>query len=188
MELKLVKNMSCRLAARGKWGNLAAAWMGLSFFLRMVFYFGLTNFNDLGASELIFRVTLPLLISVAFILVLKIKALGIPLAAGVLSVLFAVNYFLAENMSLGGVVSGILVLALSGMILAAVLGYIPQRKWLLWAAVGVLAFRLIFVDLLGYILPLGELKLFAYIPLASNASGAAALSSLSAALRLRKAE
>ena len=188
MELKLAKNMSCRLAARGKWGNLAAAWMGLSFFLRMVFYFGLTNFNDLGATELIFRVALPLLISVAFILVLKIKALGNALTAGILSVLFAVNYFLAENMSLGGVVSGILVLALAGLILAAVLGYIPQRKWLLWAAVGVLAFRLIFVDLLGYILPLGELKLFAYIPLASNACGVAALSSLAAALRLRRAE
>ena len=158
MELKFEKSMSCRLAARGKWGNLAAAWMGLSFFLRMVFYFGLTNFNDLGATELIFRVALPLLISVAFILVLKIKALSIPLAAGILSVLFAVNYFLAENMRFGGVVSGILVL------------------------------RLIFVDLLGYILPLTELKLFAYIPLASNACGVAALSSLAAALRLRKAE
>ena len=103
MELKLAKNMSCRLAARGHWGSLAAAWMGLSFFLRMVFYFGLTNFNDLGATELIFRVALPLLISVAFILVLKIKALGNALTAGILSVLFAVNYFLAENMSLGGV-------------------------------------------------------------------------------------
>ena len=188
MELKLAKNMSCRLAARGHWGSLAAAWMGLSFFLRMVFYFGLTNFNDLGATELIFRVTLPLLISVAFILVLKIKDLGKPLFAAGLAVAFGVNYFLAENMSFGGVVSGILVLALAGMILAAVLGYIPQRKWLLWTAVGVLAFRLIFVDLLGYILPLGELRLFAYIPLASNACGVAALSSLAAALRLRKAE
>ena len=186
MELKLAKNMSCRLAARGKWGNLAAAWMGLSFFLRMVFYFGLTNFNDLGASELIFRVALPLLISVAFILVLKINALGIPLAAGVLSVLFAVNYFLAENMSLGGVVSGILVLALAGLILAAVLGYVPQRKWLLWAAVGVLAFRLIFVDLLGYILPLSEIRPFAYIPMASNGCGLIAICYLACALRLRK--
>ena len=188
MELKLEKNMSCRLAARGRWGNLAAAWMGLSFFLRMVFYFGLTNFNDLGASELIFRVTLPLLISVAFILVLKIKALGDPRIAAGQALAFGINYFLAENMSFGGIVSGILVLALAGLILAAVLGYVPERKWLLWASAGVLAFRLIFVDLLGYILPLGELKLFAYIPLASNACGVAALSSLSAALRLRKAE
>ena len=188
MELKFEKNMSCRLAARGHWGNLAAAWMGLSFFLRMVWYFGLTNFNDLLPSELIFRVALPLLISVAFILVLKIKVLSKPMAAAVLAVLYAVNYFLAENMNAGGIISGILVLALSGMILAAVLGYIPQRKWLLWAAVAVLVFRLIFVDLLGYILPLSELKVFAYIPLASNACGVAAVSSLCAALRLRRAE
>ena len=52
MELKFEKNMSCRLASRGKWGSLAAAWMGLSFFLRMVWYFGLMNFNDLAGGEI----------------------------------------------------------------------------------------------------------------------------------------
>ena len=188
MELKFAKNMSCRLASRGKWGNLAAAWMGLSFFLRMVWYFGLMNFNDLAGSEIALRVVIPLLLSVCFILMLKIKAFGLPLAAGVMAVVCAVTYFFCETMTLAGVLSGILLLATAGMILAAVLGYIPERKWLIWAALATAGFRLIFVDLLGYILPLSELKPFAYIPFASNACGLIAVCYLCPALRLRKAE
>ena len=188
MELKFKKTMSCRLASRGKWGNLAAAWMGLSFFLRMVWYFGLMNFNDLSGAEIALRVVLPLLISVGFILMMKIKAFSLPLASGITAVVYAVSYFFCETMTLGGILSGILLLATSGLILAAVLGYVPERKWLIWAGVVTLIFRLLFVDLLGYILPLSELKLFAYIPMASNGAGLIAICFLCSALRLRKAE
>lgn len=186
MELKFEKNMSCRLASRGKWGNLAAAWMGLSFFLRMVWYFGLMNFHDLAGGEIAMRVVIPLLISVGFILMLKIKAFGLPLVAGGTAVVYAVSYFFCENMNLGGVLSGILLLATAGLILAAVLGYVPERKCLIWVALVTVAFRLIFVDLLGYILPLSELKPFAYIPMASNGCGLIAICFLACALRLRK--
>ena len=68
------------------------------------------------------------------------------------------------------------------------LGYIPQRKWLLWAGAAALAVRLLLVDLFGYLLPLSELDLVAYIPKAANLFGTAAIASLCAALRLRKAE
>lgn len=188
MELKFEKTMSCRLAARGKWGNLAAAWMGLSFFLRMVYYFGLMNFNDLPGSEIAFRVALPLLVSVAFILMLKVRVLGDPRIAGGVVCLFAVNYFLAEAMSFGGVVSGILVLGCAVLILLASLGYVPERKWLIWAGLVSLIFRVVIVDLFGYILPLSELRLAAYIPMASNMCGVIAVSFLCSAMRLRKGE
>ena len=72
------------------------------------------------------------------------------------------------------------------LILAAVLGYVPERKWLIWAALVTAGFRLLFVDLLGYILPLSELKPFAYIPQASNGCGLIAICFLACALRLRK--
>ena len=188
MELKFEKTMSCRLAARGKWGNLAAAWMGLSFFLRMVYYFGLRNFNDLEGFEIGFRVVLPLIVSVAFILMLKVRMLGDPRAAGGLACLFAVNYFLAEDMSFGGVVSALLVLVCAVLILLAALGYVPERKWLIWAGLASTLFRVLFVDLFGYILPLTELKLFAYIPMASNLCGVIAVSFLCSSMRLRKGE
>ena len=50
------------------------------------------------------------------------------------------------------------------------------------------AFRLLFVDVFGHILPLTELKLIAYIPRASNLFGVFSLASLCAALELKKAE
>ena len=188
MELKLSKTMQCRLDTKSKFGIWAAAWMGLSFFLRMVYYFGLMNLKDVPGGEIAFSVVLPLIISVAFILMLKLPMLNYPIAAGALAVAFAVNYFFMEQMNVGGVLSGILVLAVAGMILAAVLGYIPERKWLLWAAAAALGFRVLFVDLFGYILPLTELNLVTYIPRASNLFGTAAVCCLCAALELKKAE
>ena len=188
MELKFEKNTVCRLAAKGKWGSGAAAWMGLSFFLRMVYYFGFQNLNDVPGGEIACSVVLPLILSAAFILVLKIQKFTYPIAAAGLSVAAAANYFLCERMDFGGVISGICVLALAGLILAAVLGYIPERKWLLWTAIAALAVRVVFVDVFGYILPLNELNLIAYIPKASNLFCVASLSSLAAALRLRVAE
>ena len=52
----------------------------------------------------------------------------------------------------------------------------------------VVAFRLLFVDVFGHILPLSELKLIAYIPRASNLFGVFSLASLCAALELKKTE
>ena len=187
MELKFKKTKTCRVAARGKWGNAAAAWMGLSFFLRMVYYFGLMNLNDVPGFEVAFCVVFPLAISVAFILMLKLHRLAHPLAAAGLALAFSVNYFFAERMTFGGVISGLVTLAAAGLILATVLGYMSQRKWLLWAGLAVLAARLLLVDVFGYLLPLTELDLVAYIPKASNLFGTAAIAFLCASLRLKKA-
>ena len=188
MELKLSKSMTCRLAAGDKWAEKAAAWMGLSFFLRMVYYFGFRNLKDVPGFEIAFSVVLPLAVSVAFILMLKLPKLSHPVAAASLSLAYGVNYFFAEQMNFGGVFSGILVLALGGLILAAVLGYVPERKWLLWTGAAVLGVRVLFVDLFGYVLPLSELKLIAYVPKAANLFGVAAIACLGAALELEKAE
>lgn len=182
MEQKQSKKPACRLAADQKWSERAASWMGLSFFLRMVHYFALVNLNDVPVMELIFSVILPLIVSVVFILVLKLPKLTNPIAAGVLCVVFGVDYFLAEQMNLGGILSGILVLGMAALILAAVLGYIPECNWLLWGAVAALAFRVLFVDLIGYILPLSEFRILAWVPRASNLFGVAAVACICAAL------
>ena len=191
MELKLSKTTPCSLEPEGKWSHRAAAWMGLAFFLRMVYYFGFKNLTDIPGGEVFLSVVLPLIISVAFILVLKLPKLPMlnyPITVASLSLAVAVNYFFMERLNFGGVLSGLLILAVAGGILAAVLGYIPERKWLLWTGMAVIAFRLLFVDVIGYILPLSELKLIAYIPRASNLFGVFSLASLCAALELKKAE
>ena len=188
MKLQFEKTMTCRLAARGKWGNAAAAWMGLSFFLRMVHYFGLKNLRDLPGMEIFFSVVLALAISAGFILMLKLPMLSHPLAAAGLTAGFAVNYFLTEQMNFGGIVSAIAVLAMAGMILAAVLGYIPERKWLLWTGLGALGIRMLFVDLFGWILPLLKLRFAGAVSTVSNLFGVLAIAALCAALRLKKAK
>ena len=191
MELKLSKSTPCTLDLEDKWSHRAAAWMGLAFFLRMVYYFGLKNLNDVPGGEVFLSVVLPLIISVAFILVLKLPKLPMlnyPITVASLSLAVAVNYFFMERMNFGGVLSGLLILLVAGMILAAVLGYIPQRKWLLWAAMAAIAFRALFVDLFGYILPLTKIDLVAYVPMASNLFGAAAVCCVSATLKFKKSE
>lgn len=185
MELKLTKNTPYGLDTLNKWSIRAAAWMGLSFFLRMVYYFGLMNLRDLSGGVITFSVVLPLIISVAFILILKLPNLpkvNSPIIAASLSIAFAVNYFLTERMSFGGVLSGLLVLVVAGLTMAAVLGYAPERIWLLRAAMVSLGFRVLFVDLFGYLLPLSQLSLVAYIPIASNLFGATAVCFLCAGL------
>ena len=191
MELKLSKTTPCSLEPEGKWSHRAAAWMGLAFFLRMVYYFGFKNLTDIPGGEVFLSVVLPLIISVAFILVLKLPKLPMlnyPITVASLSLAVAVNYFFMERMNFGGVLSGLLILAVAGGILAAVLGYIPEQKWLLWAAMAALIFRVLFVDLFGYILPLTQIDLIAYVPMASNLFGAAAVCCLSAALEFEKSE
>ena len=189
MELKLRKTSPCALDLDGKWSHRAAAWMGLSFFLRMVYYFGLKNLSDVPGGEIFFSVALPLMINVAFILMLKLpklQMLNYPITVASLSLAVAVNYFFMEQMNFGGVLSGIALLAVAGAILAAVLGYIPERKWLLWAGMAALCLRVLFVDLFGYILPLTRIDLIAYVPMGSNLFAAAAVCCLSAALIFKK--
>ena len=107
--------------------NVTSFFFSLSLIFNNFLYFGLMNFNDLAGGEIALRVVIPLLISVGFILMLKIKAFGLPLAAGIMAVVYAVSYFFSENMSLGGVFSGILLLATAGLILAAVLLLLTNR-------------------------------------------------------------
>lgn len=182
MELKRNKNTACRLKSDSKWAVRAAAWMGLSFFLRMVYYFALVNLLDLPGMELVFCVILPLIISAAFILMLKMPKLTTTLNVGILAAVFSVNYFFTEPVNLGSILSGILVLVMSGLIVAVVLGYVPPCKWLLWAGFAALGFRLLFVDIVGYILPLSEFRIIAWIPRASNLFGVAAVACLCSAL------
>ncbi len=193
MELKLTKAMSCRVAVKGRWGNRAAAMMGVSFFLRMVYYFGLRNLRDVPTMEVVFSVVLPLLLGMAFLLTLKLFRLNLKLSeptqtriVGVLAMAAALNYPLAAGIRLDEVVSDVLVLGLGVLLLGACEGYVPQRKWLLWVAVGTLAFRVLFVDLVGYILPLSQWDILGYLPQCANLFLTAALCCLAPALRLRK--
>ena len=131
---------------------------------------------------------LALLVSVTFILMLKLGRLGIPLLGAGLCLAYAVLYFFAETMNVPGILSGICVLALAVLILLAVLGYVPEQKLLLRAGMVALAVRVLLVDLIGYILPLAQWNIIGWVPKASNLFAVVAMVSLCAALKLEKAE
>ena len=188
MELKFTKSTTCKIAARGRWGETAAAWMGLSFFLRMVHYFGFLNLRDVPGFEIFFSVVLALAISVGFILMLKLPRLTQPMVAAGLVAAFAGNYLFVERMNFGGILSALALAAMAGLIIAAILGYIPDRKWLLWTGIGALGIRVLFVDLFGWILPLLKLQFAGSIPAASNLFGVAAIAAFCAALLLKGPE
>lgn len=187
MKLTFEKNTVCRLALDSKWSRRAAAWMGLSIFLRMVYYFGLMNLRDVPGFEIFFSVVLTLAVCVGFILTLRLPKLHFPIVTLGLSLGFAALTFFGGGLNFGSILSALVTLALAGLILAAFLGYIPERKWLLWAGVAALAVRILLVDL-GCLLPLTELDLFGYVRVSSTLFGTAAIASLGAALELKKAK
>lgn len=54
----------------GKWAKASALLMAASLFLRAVFYFGFTNFADIGFLEVVFSALLPLILSSAYVVLL----------------------------------------------------------------------------------------------------------------------
>ncbi len=177
--MNLKQNFSgCTIAAESKWATYSAAAMGISFFLRMVYYFGLVNLRDVGGMELFFGLILPVLTALVFIAALKIPALRLNLVFLVLAAIVSIDYFFTTALSVSGVISGILQLAAAALFGAVCLGVVPQAQYLPLAGLAVLAFRVVFVDLFGLILPLNELALFQYVAQCANLFSMAALSLL----------
>ena len=169
--------------AGSKCAIYAAACMGGSFFLRMVYYFGLMNLRDIGGFELFFGLILPCLTAVVFVLALKIPVLNRNVVFLTLAAIAAVNYFFTASLGVSGVVSGILQLAAVILFGAVCLSLPVDRAWLRIAGAAVLAFRVIFVDLFGFLLPLGEFAPIPYVARCADLFSLAALSLLVLAVR-----
>lgn len=186
--LKLKQNPSgCVIDANSRWGNYAAACMGGAFFLRMVHYFGLVNLRDVSGFEIAFGLVLPLLLSAALILVLKLPGLNIPIVTAGLAAAGAVSYFFTAQMNAGGIISGILQLATAVLLVLACLGYLPRAEYAVIAGFVTLVFRVLVVDLFGFILPLAEFAPAAYVSQCANLFSLAALAMLCPALRQAEA-
>lgn len=133
--------------------------MGLSVFLRMLCYFGLTNLGDLGFGSVLFVVILPLLLSVGQIVVLRLLRWDAPgihaILAAVLCLLLLIGTFFTGSVL--RILLGVLWYGLSAaVILACAGGYLPGRlpaAGMLWIAalVRLLAFDLGSLSLTGWI-------------------------------------
>lgn len=161
-----------------KWAVYSAACMGISFFLRMVFYFGLSNLRDIDGFALCFGLILPCLAAVAFVLALKIPALNRNVVFLALAAVVSVNYLITASIGLSGVVSGILLAAAAVLFGAVCFGVPLNGAYLPLAGAVVLGFRVLFVDVFGFLLPLGEFALVPYVARCADLFSLAALALL----------
>lgn len=161
--MNLTKLLSgCEIDRDSKWARYAAAAMGGSFFARMVYYFGLVNLRDIGGGTLFAGLILPVLTAIVFILALKLPRLKHPVLFPVLAALCAVSYFFTAT-GAGAIVSGVLQLAVVGLFVALCLGKLPKPELLPIGGLVMLAVRVLFADLFGFLLPLSEFALIPYV-------------------------
>lgn len=155
-----------------KWTSICGVLMGISFFLRLIYYFGLTNIYDVPFVEILTTMILGTGLCLAYLITLSVMRLNAP---GVYGILGAVHCFL---LILGTFSSGDplrIVLAViwyalaAGVLLITVGGYLPGRllasvMFIIPALVRFFAFDLGRVGLLQWVREFGVL--FALVGLA----------------------
>lgn len=180
--MNLTKTARCHIRMDSKWAHLSAASMGVSVFIRTVYFFGLINLRDLGGFSLVMEVILPMLIAAGYLVMIKVLRLNSPTLFGGLIGVYALNYLILMNKDAAGILGGILLIATAATFIATGMGYVPMRWPVLVCAGTLAAFRFIFIDLFGYLLPLSEFHPVAYLPEASNLFGFLAVALMAPAL------
>ena len=180
--MNLPQPVRCQMQLDGRWAQISAISMGLCLFLRAVSYLGLTNLNDLSGYQLFSQLIFPMAIAIGFLVLLKGINLNSPFLLGVMCGLYAVDYLLV--MEQGEIVSAALTAVNAGLFLAVVLGFLQDSRYVILSGVVSVVYRVIFVDLIGYILPLSDWSIRAYLPILSNLFAVVAIAALAPALQL----
>lgn len=180
--MNLKQSVRCQMQMDSRWIQISVIFMGLSVFLRAVYYLGLTNFQDLNGFQLITQLIVPVVVAAIYLILIKGLNLNSPILLGVLSGLYAIDYLLSMEKS--EMVSAVLLAVNVAAFLAAVFGFLSDTKLVVLFGILSMAYRVIAVDLIGYILPLGEWRIISYIPLLSNMFAVLAIGFLSPALQL----
>lgn len=184
--MKLAKSARCHIRMNSRWASLSAVCMGISVFIRTVYYFGLINLRDLGGFDLAMEVILPMIIAAGYMIMIKGLQLNSPTLFGALIGVYALNYLLLMNTNVAGIIGGILLVVTALVFIATGLGYIPMRIPVVSAAVVLVLFRFFVTDLIGYILPLTQFHPVAYLPEASNLFGFSAVALMAPALQVAR--
>lgn len=128
MNLKIYTRYKIDFAS--KWLMPSALLMGLSFFLRIVFYFGLTNLSTCSVGEVLFWMVLPLLLTggyVVFMSALKRNAPGVYglIGAGLCLLMIVWSFPTGDVLR---IVLSVLVYFAAGVVLIGTTGgYLPGR-------------------------------------------------------------
>ena len=182
--MNLSKSVRCHIRLDSSWAGASAVCMGISVFVRTVFYFGLSNLRDLSGYELTVQVVLPMVVAAAYLILIRGLRLNSPVLTGVMMLLFAGNYLLLMDGSAPSVACGVLVVLRAALFLVTGLGLLPTRIPLIVLALVSMVCRLWIIDLNGWILPLSQFHPVEYLSEMSNLFGFLAIGTMCPALRL----
>lgn len=182
--MNLTKSVRCHIRMDSRWANASAVCMGISIFLRTVYYFGLINLEDLNGFDLSMQVVLPMVIAAGYLLMIKVLRINSPILVGGLMVVYAVSYTMIMGKGASAIVGTVLLIATAVLFVVTGMGYLPSRVAVIATGIVTLVFRFVAVDLMMYILPLAAFRPMVYLPEASNLFGIAAISVMCPALCL----
>lgn len=182
--MNLTKSARCHIRMQSRWAGASAVCMGISVFIRTVYYFGLINLRDLSGFAVAMEVILPMVVAAGYLIMIKGLQLNSPILFGGLIGLYAANYLTLMNTNVTGIIGGVLLIITAAVFIITGLGYIPNRIWVIASATILALFRFLVIDLFGYILPLNELRPVAYLPEASNLFGFWAVALMAPALQV----
>lgn len=128
--MKLKQYVQFDVDLKGRWLEAAAAMMGVSVFMRLLYYFAVTNLRDTGAVELIFSMAFGLLIAASFIVCAVCLRLNAPGLYGIIGAAACLAHIIL-GFSSGDVLRIILTvlwyLFAAVVLLATTGGYLPGR-------------------------------------------------------------
>ncbi len=144
---------------KGKWMNRCAAAMGISLFIRVVYFFGLMNFAECGVMQILFDMVLTMGLCMAFSVYIGAVRRNAPGLYAIMGCGFLVLMMITTFTSGDALRIILAILAYSGacvVLLGTVGGYVPGRMLVTLTLLLPIAIRFFCYDL-------GKLSLFAWV-------------------------
>ena len=182
--MNIEKRARCHIRMNSRWAFLSAVCMGLSVFVRTVYYFGLINLRDLDGFSLATQVIAPMIIAAGYLIMIKGFQINSPILFGGLIGAYALNYIQLMDTNDAGILTEVLLAATAALFVVTGLGYFVNRIPVVCCGLVLVLYRLISIDLLTWLLPFSEFRPVAYLPEASNFFGILAVVLMAPALQL----
>ena len=128
--MKLKQYIRYEMNFEGNFPAICIGFMGVSFFLRILYYFGFVNLQDIRGGELIFSLILPLLLCGAFIVLFRVAKWNAPgifaILGSVLCLLLIIWSFSTGNL-LRTFLSILMYIIAAAVLLATAGGFLPGK-------------------------------------------------------------
>ncbi len=156
--MKLKQYVRYQMDFKGKWVGASAFAMGAFVFFRMVYYFGLVNLSDCGFGEILFRLILPLLLGVGYVVLMSVMRWNAPgiygiLAAALCLLLIVGSFYTGSFLRI--LLSLILYFVAGVLLLGTTTGYVPDKLPAVVLLGGCILGRILLFDL-------GELRVLPF--------------------------